>query len=340
MTPLVTVDDLVVSYPGRRRQRSAHPAVDGLSFRIDESESVGLVGESGSGKTTIGRVLLGLVPAQSGKIVFAGTDVTSQRAGERGALLSHMQVVFQDPYSSLNPVRTVGQSLQEALDQLQPAERDAAHRRVAGTLARVGLPTDTVDRYPSQFSGGQRQRIAIARALVVEPRLIICDEPVSALDVSTQAQVLNLFDELRQESGHSYLFIGHNLAVVRRVSQRLIVLFRGQVMETGPSEQVMDAPVHPYTQALVAAVPVADVPRQRARRKARRALVRVPDPAIAMDAAAPTNLCCPFAHRCPFTAPVCLDRRPHMTRVGASLVACHRHDPTTGHPSPVSVGAN
>jgi oligopeptide/dipeptide ABC transporter ATP-binding protein len=332
MTPILEIDGLTVVYPTRQR-RTGRPAVDGVTLAITQGESVGLVGESGSGKTTIGRAVLGLVVPQHGQITFDGTDITNRPAGHRGALSAQVQVVFQDPVGSLNPVRTVGQSLLEPISQLRQLTSNEVVSRVAHVLELVGLPPDAINRYPHQFSGGQRQRIAIARALAVEPRLIVCDEPVSALDVSTQAQVLNLFDKLRRELGLSYLFIGHNLAVVRHVCQRLVVLYRGQVMETGPADFVTDSPWHPYTQALVAAAPVADVSQQRQRRKARRSLLTPAKVGV------PTDAGCPFAARCPFTAPVCLARRPAMVNIGPSGVACHRYDEASGHPSMVRIRA-
>jgi oligopeptide/dipeptide ABC transporter ATP-binding protein len=330
---LLEIDEVTVVYPNRRR-RTGRPAVDGVTLAIAQGESVGLVGESGSGKTTIGRAVLGLVVPRYGQITFDGTDITHMPAGQRGALSAQLQVVFQDPVGSLNPVRTVGQSLLEPISQLRQLPSEAAIGRVVGVLERVGLPPDAMNRYPHQFSGGQRQRIAIARALAVEPRLIVCDEPVSALDVSTQAQVLNLFDQLRRELGLSYLFIGHNLDVVRHVCQRLVVLYRGQVMETGPADSVTESPWHPYTQALVAAAPVADVVGQRQRREARRSLL------TAVETDAPLEAECPFAARCPYAAPVCIESRPAMVNIGPSGVACHRYDEASGHPSIVRIVAS
>jgi oligopeptide/dipeptide ABC transporter ATP-binding protein len=330
VTSLLEVDDLGVVYPVRGRQPPGRPAVDGVTFRIAEGESVGLVGESGSGKTTVGRAVLGLVSVRTGRITFDDSDLTGRRAGDRGALSAQIQAVFQDPMGSLNPVRSVGQSLTEPLAELGDVSRAEAHQRVVEVLDRVGLSSDAMDRYPYQFSGGQRQRIAIARALAVRPRLVVCDEPVSALDVSTQAQVLNLFDRLRRELDLSYLFIGHNLAVVAHVCQRLVVMFRGQVMETGPADRVTDNPLHPYTQALVAAAPVADVGRQRQRRDARHLLLARPDHQVPDDAG------CPFADRCPHASMVCIERRPALVALDPSAVACHRYDPSSGHPSPVA----
>jgi peptide/nickel transport system ATP-binding protein len=332
MTPLLQIDDLTVVYSSRR-WKPGRPAVDAVTLAVGAGESVGLVGESGSGKTTIGRAVLGLVPPNRGQISFDGTDITHIPAGQRGVLSAQVQVVFQDPVGSLNPIRTVGQSLLEPISQLRHLTSMEAVSRVAHVLERVGLPHDAMNRYPHQFSGGQRQRIAIARALAVEPRLIVCDEPVSALDVSTQAQVLNLFDKLRRDLGLSYLFIGHNLAVVRHVCQRLVVLYQGQVMETGPADFVTDSPWHPYTQALVAAAPVADVNRQRQRRDARRSLLTT------VKSGVPSDLGCPFATRCPYTAPVCIERRPAMVTIGPSGVACHRYDEASGHPSRVRIQA-
>ena len=245
---LLRVRDLEVTYRGRHGTPTVH-AVDGVSFTVAANETVGLVGESGSGKTTIGRAILGLTPVSSGAIAFAGVDITRAGYHQRRALSADLQVVFQDPYSSLNPTRTIGQTLGETL-RAQRIGHDAVAERVAAMLKRVGLTPDAVRGYPSRFSGGQRQRIAIARALIAQPRLVICDEPTSALDLSVQAQVLNLLRELQHDFGLSYLFIAHDLAVVRHLSRRIIVLYRGRVMEQGDAASVYANPIHPYTRRI------------------------------------------------------------------------------------------
>ncbi|MBU2664101.1 ATP-binding cassette domain-containing protein [Actinoplanes bogorensis] len=268
-SPLLEVSDLSISYRGRRR-RAAATAVDRVSLDIGVGETVGLVGESGSGKSSLGNAVLGLVPAASGRIVFAGRDITHLRGGARRPLATEIQAVFQDPYSSLNPYRTVGQSVLETLTAttMPAVERDL---RLGEMLTRVGLDRSAAERYPSQFSGGQRQRIAIARALMPSPKLVVCDESVSALDLSVQAQVLNLFVELQRDLGVSYLFITHDLSVVRHVSSRVAVLRHGQLMEFDRTEQVIGNPSTAYTRKLLAAAPVPDVEVQRLRRAANRA---------------------------------------------------------------------
>jgi ABC-type glutathione transport system ATPase component len=268
MSALLEVDDLVVRYRGKRFGK-AFQALSGVSLRLAERETLGLVGESGSGKTTIGRAILGLVPVASGRISFAGRDITSASRRERRVLSRDLQVVFQDPYSSLNPARTIGDTLAEPLS-VQGVSGAEARQRIAELLDRVHLPRDAVHRLPREFSGGQRQRIAIARALALRPRLIVCDEPVSALDLSTQARVLDLFLEIQQDTGVSYLFVSHDLDVVRHISHRVAVLYRGELVEQGNAEQVTRAPRHPYTQRLLLASPVADPDRQAERRQARR----------------------------------------------------------------------
>jgi len=269
------VRELTVEFRQGRRTPPLR-AVDGVSLEIAAGETLGLVGESGSGKSTLGRAILGLTPVASGSVRFEGKDITRAGPRERRALSSRMQVVFQDPYSSLNPTRTIGQTLAEPLLVHRGSDRDGTAEQVRGMLDRVGMPADTADRYPSQFSGGQRQRIAIARALMLSPDLVICDEPVSALDLSIQAQVMNLLGELQRELRLSYLFIAHDLAVVRHLSHRIVVLYRGQVMETGPAAQVYSRPGHPYTEALLAAAPVPDPEQQHARRTARTATTLAP----------------------------------------------------------------
>lgn len=263
-SPLLQVLDVRVDFlQGRGR---AFQALKGVSLDIAPGETVGLVGESGSGKTTLGRVILGLTPATSGRVVFDGEDITHAPVARRRTLGRDIQVVFQDPYGSLNPARTVGDTLAEPLLNDRSLSAQDIAQRIAEVLQRVGMPTDTAQRYPGQFSGGQRQRIAIARAVIARPRLIVCDEPVSALDLSVQAQVLNLLKALQQSMGLAMLFISHDLTVVRHVSHRTVVLYRGDIVEQGDAAQVHEHPQHPYTRALLAAAPVPDPRVQRERR--------------------------------------------------------------------------
>ena len=266
--PLLSISDLHVDFPQRKAQ--VFRALNGVSFDVMAGETVGLVGESGSGKTTIGRVILGLVPATSGRVMFDGEDITHASRRRRRDLAREIQVVFQDPYGSLNPTRTIADTLAEPLlmdRALSRAERDA---RISDVLTRVGMPADAAARYPAQFSGGQRQRIAIARAVIARPRLVVCDEPVSALDLSVQAQVLNLLSELQKSMGLSLLFISHDLTVVRHVSHRTVVLYKGEIVEHGDTQAVHEAPRHSYTRALLSAAPVPDPKEQRRRREAWR----------------------------------------------------------------------
>ena len=315
--PMLAVKDLVVRY-GRGRKAAASPAaVDGVSFDIAPGETVGLVGESGSGQSTIGKAILGLQKVSGGSIAYQGMDITAAGTGQRRALGGELRAVFQDPNSSLNPRNTVGASLMEPL-KLRGTAAAEARIKAEDMLERVGLPRDAVDRYPSQFSGGQRQRISVARALICDPRLVVCDEAVSALDLSTQAQVLNLLADLRDERGLSYLFIAHDIAVVRFLAERVVVLYRGQVMENGPADEVTGNPRHPFTQALVAASPVPRPAEQAARREARESL------GIRTGAAAtPAPGGCPFRLRCPLATDLCRDERPALRRVGGADVACH-----------------
>jgi peptide/nickel transport system ATP-binding protein len=266
--PILLVEDLRVDF-AQGRGKVFH-ALKGVGFTIARGETVGLVGESGSGKTTIGKVILGQVPATSGRIVYDGEDITHATRQRRRELGREIQVVFQDPYGSLNPSRTIGDTLAEPLLAAGQSKRGETRDRIADILQRVGMPVDTAARYPGQFSGGQRQRIAIARAVIGRPRLVVCDEPVSALDLSVQAQVLNLLNELQRSLNLSLLFISHDLTVVRHVSRRTVVLYRGEVVEQGDAARVHDAPEHPYTQALLAASPVPHPALQRQRREAWR----------------------------------------------------------------------
>ncbi|SDT50768.1 ATP-binding cassette domain-containing protein [Jiangella sp. DSM 45060] len=258
--PLLEVRDLIVDYPGRRRGDSRVRAVDHVSLHVSTGETLGLVGESGSGKSTIGNAILGLVAPTGGSVLFEGRDITQASARQRRELSGHIQVIFQDPYGSLNPSRTIGHTLTEPLRVVHGLRRAAAESRVADGLARVGMPPDTVRRYPAEFSGGQRQRIAIARAIIHQPQIIVCDEPTSALDLSIQAQILNLLLDLQQQLHLSYLLISHDIDVVRHMSHRTAVLLKGGIVEQGPTVQVTGDPSHDYTRALLAAVPQASVP--------------------------------------------------------------------------------
>ncbi|CAN7417285.1 ATP-binding cassette domain-containing protein [Microbacterium sp. LjRoot45] len=270
--PLLEVTDLVVEYPGKGFRAEPFRALKGVSLDILPGETVGLVGESGSGKTTLGRAALGLAPVTEGSIVYDGKDISHLDRRQRRALSSEIQVVFQDPYSSLNPSMTIEEILTEPLTAAGVAKA-AARSRVRDLLDQVGLPTDARNRLPREFSGGQRQRVAIARALALEPRLIVCDEPVSALDLSTQARVLDLFIEIQERTGVAYLFVTHDLAVVRHVSHRVAVMYRGEIVEYGDGDRVTSDPQHPYTQRLFMAAPVPDPDKQEQRREARRAFL-------------------------------------------------------------------
>lgn len=262
--PLLTAENVVVDYGTRR---GSFRALKGVSIDVGAGECVGLVGESGSGKSTLGKAILGLVPVTSGTIRFDGEDITHLKGAKRRELASSIQVVFQDPYGSLNPAMTIGDILAEPLATAGTSRREA-RATVAEMLERVKLPSSVIERYPKEFSGGQRQRIAIARALVRKPRLIVCDEPVSALDLTTQATIIDLFIELQRDTGVSYLFVSHDLGVVRRICHRVAVMYRGEIVETGDGEQVTSDPQHPYSKRLLMASPVADPAGQAARRAA------------------------------------------------------------------------
>ncbi|MGW2288794.1 oligopeptide/dipeptide ABC transporter ATP-binding protein [Streptomyces phaeochromogenes] len=321
MTDLVKVRDLSVTYPRPRRSGGPLNAVRGVDLTMRRGETVGLVGESGSGKSTIGSALLGLVPAADGTIAFDGTDITRASRADRRLLARRMQVVFQDPYGSMNPAHTVGDTLAECLRYNLALPADEIQERVLRALDDVGLPPGAARRYPAAFSGGQRQRIAIARALVMEPDFIVCDEAVSALDLSVQAQVLNLLARLKETRGLSYLFISHDLAVVRYLSDSIVVLYAGRVVERGPAPQVADSPAHPYTRALLAAAPVPDPVVQLGRRTERlRALAAAP----ATPAQPGTG--CDFAARCPFAQEICRTTSPELTDRDGVAVACHRYE--------------
>jgi len=272
--PLLDVNDIRVAFPGRGFRAKPVEVLHGISLTVNEGETLGIVGESGSGKTTIGRAVLGLVQPTSGRIRFRGRDITDLRGNDRRALARDIQVVFQDPYTSLNPSMTIEEILSEPLVTLGATKHDA-RARVRSLLDQVGLPSDAAVRRPREFSGGQRQRVAIARALAPGPRLIVCDEPVSALDLSTQARVLDLLISIQRETGVAYLFVTHDLSVVRHISHRVAVVYRGDVVETGSAAAVTTDPEHPYTQRLLLAAPVANPEEQEKRRADRRRLLEI-----------------------------------------------------------------
>ncbi|HEY6559546.1 MAG TPA: oligopeptide/dipeptide ABC transporter ATP-binding protein [Polyangiaceae bacterium] len=267
--PLVRVERLVKYFAAQRRlleRPKTVRAVDGVSLHVERSETLGLVGESGSGKSTLGRALLRLIEPTSGRIFFKGRDVTELSERELRPLRRHMQIIFQDPFSSLNPRLTVHSTLSEALRiHGLSGSRSEEDARVEQLLRRVGLRPEAARRYPHEFSGGQRQRIGVARALAVEPRFIVCDEPLSALDVSIQAQIVNLLLDLQEELGLSYLFISHDLKVVEYMSHRVAVLYLGKIVESAPASQLYERRHHPYTRALLSAIPVPDPERKRLR---------------------------------------------------------------------------
>ena len=295
---------------------AAVKAVDGVSFDIMPGETLGLVGESGCGKSTLARALLQLVKPTSGSVRFRGRELTSLGTRKLRPLRRDMQMIFQDPYASLNPRKRVGQIVGAPLRIHGLAEGAELESRVRDTLERVGLSGEHYSRYPHEFSGGQRQRIGIARALAPEPSLIVADEPVSALDVSIQAQIVNLMGDLQRERGLTYLFVAHDLGVVRQVSDRIAVMYMGRIVEIGPSEEVYGNPIHPYTASLLAAVPIPD-PRANAGRERRPLTGETPSPSDPPSG-------CRFHTRCPHADATCSDIDPPLVDYGGGhLAACH-----------------
>ena len=295
-------------------------AVDEVSFTISRGETLGLVGESGCGKSTLGRLLLRLIEPTSGRVAFDGNEITGIGRMEMRGYRRSMQIIFQDPYGALNPRMSVEDIIAEPL-LIHGARMNADTRaKVAQMLDKVGLPARALDRFPHEFSGGQRQRIGIARALVLHPRLIVCDEAVSALDVSVQAQIVNLLQDLQREMGLTYLFIAHDLSVVRHISDRVAVMYLGKMVEVADKATIYAAPRHPYTQALIAAVP-AQHPAQRSRGKRQRIVGDIP------SALNPPSGC-RFHTRCPHVMPVCRERAPELRQTAPGhQVACHLIDP-------------
>ena len=322
MSALLEVENLAKHYPVREgliraKQVGVVRAVDGVSFTVNKGETLALVGESGCGKSTTARLALRLIEPTQGRVLFEGTDITGLAGAPLKAFRRRAQIVFQDPYASLNPKLRAGDIVGEPLENygtLDRAEREAA---VAAVLRKVGLRPEMMRRYPFEFSGGQRQRLGIARALALRPDLIVADEPVSALDVSVQAQVLNLLMDLQEEFGLSYLFVSHDLGVVEHIGHRIAVMYLGKVVEVGPKDDVLEEPLHPYTKALISAAPVPD-PRLR-----REKLI------IEGDVPSPLHPPpgCRFHTRCPFAMPRCREEEPAMREVAPGRrVACHLLD--------------
>ena len=313
---LLRVEGLVKHFTVRRgwlgRVRGAVRAVDGVSFEIGRGETLGVVGESGCGKSTLGRLALRLIEPTAGRVVFDGQDLASLDAAALRAQRRAMQIIFQDPYSSLNPRMTVGQTLAEPL-MLHGLHRGRHPERVAELLRIVGLASEHAERYPHEFSGGQRQRIGIARALAVEPKLIVCDESVSALDVSVQAQVVNLLQDLQRRFGIAYLFIAHDLAVVKHIATRIAVMYLGRVVESADKRALFATPRHPYTRALLAAIPLPEPGLGR-----ERAL-------LGGDVPSPLNppSGCRFHTRCPYARALCSEQDPPLESDNDHAVACH-----------------
>ena len=321
---LVEVKHLQQYFPagGVGKNKRYVQAVDDVSFAIRKGETLGLVGESGCGKTTTGRTLLRLYEPTDGTVIYDGKvlfDKEKKIAVDMLPYRRRMQIVFQDPYASLDPRMTIGDIVGEGIDihHLCDNAKDR-HDKIISLLERVGLNSEHANRYPHEFSGGQRQRVGIARALAVDPEFIVCDEPVSALDVSIQAQVVNMFEDLQQDMGLTYLFIAHDLGAVKHISNRIGAMYLGSLVEIGSSDDLYHHPLHPYTQALLASIPIPDPKRMRERKK-EEINGEIPSP---LDI--PSG--CPFRTRCPYATERCAQEKPQLRQVGNSKVACHLYD--------------
>jgi len=322
VSPLLEVESLKVYFPITSgivldRHVGDIKAVDDVSLTIEQGDTLGLVGESGCGKSTLGRAILRLYEPTSGRVLFDGQDITHLKESALRPLRRRMQMVFQDPFASLNPRHSVGRIVGEPLRiHSISSRRSETGARVRELLSLVGLPPDAVGRYPHEFSGGQRQRIGVARALALNPEFLVCDEPVSALDVSIQAQIINLMEELQSEFGLTYLFIAHDLAVVRHISDRIAVMYLGKIVEVAPADDLYVNPLHPYTITLLSSIPIPD-PRVERNRKAIRVEGDLPSPAD-------PPVACRFHTRCPFVQPTrCAEDEPLLRPLDGHLVACH-----------------
>lgn len=314
MSEILIVDNLSKNYEVQNRRRSASVvhAVDKVSFSVNAGDTLGIVGESGCGKSTLGRMLVCLEQATEGKVIFEGENLVQKSNSKLRPIRQKIQMIFQDPYASLNPRRQVGHIVEEPM-RIHGVSREERRKRARLLLDRVGLDVAAYEKYPHEFSGGQRQRVVIARALALNPKLVIADEPVSALDVSIQAQVLNLFKDLQRDFGLTYVFIAHDLGVVRHVSNRIAVMYLGKIVEEGSAESIYESPAHPYTQALLSANPRIDPNEKR-----ERIILKgdIPNP---ID----RPVGCAFNPRCPKAQDVCREKAPELSIIGSIKVACH-----------------
>ena len=322
-TPILEVKDLTKFFPLQSqgifsRVKGENKAVNGISFTLNAGETLGLVGESGCGKSTAGRTILKLYEPTSGSITFEGEDISKYSPAKMKPLRTKMQMIFQDPYSSLNPRQTIGSIISASYEIQKINPEGGVKRAVQELMERVGLNPEHYNRYPHEFSGGQRQRIGIARALALKPKFIVCDEPVSALDVSIQAQVINLLDDLRDDFGLSYLFIAHDLSVVQHISDRVAVMYLGKIMELAATADLYKSPHHPYTKALLSAIPIPDPIMERQREQI----------ILSGDLPNPVNppTGCVFNTRCWKAQDKCRTTEPALIQIGASQVACHFPD--------------